>query len=54
MIPGETMDFIVMGAIFGFAAGISPGPLLTLVITETIKHNKTEGIKVALAPLITD
>jgi len=45
---------IVMGAIFGITAGISPGPLLTLVITETLTHNKTEGIKVAMAPLITD
>jgi len=35
-------------------AGISPGPLLTLVITETLKHNKKEGILVASAPLITD
>ena len=54
MISGETMNFVAMGAVLGFAAGISPGPLLTLVITETIKHNKTEGIKVALSPLITD
>ena len=43
-----------MGALFGLTAGISPGPLLTLVITETITHNKSEGIKVAFAPLITD
>ncbi len=43
-----------MGAVFGLTAGISPGPLLTLVISETIRHNKTEGIKIAVAPLITD
>ena len=43
-----------MGALFGLTAGISPGPLLTLVITETLTHNKTEGIKVAITPLITD
>lgn len=54
MISGESSDFIIMGAIFGFIAGISPGPLLTLVITETITHNKSEGIKIAIAPLITD
>lgn len=54
MISGETSDFIMMGAILGFTAGISPGPLLTLVITETITHGKTEGIKIAIAPLITD
>lgn len=43
-----------MGAVFGLTAGISPGPLLTLVISETLRHNKTEGIKIAVAPLITD
>lgn len=43
-----------MGAFFGIMAGISPGPLLALVISETITHNKRAGIKVALAPLITD
>jgi threonine/homoserine/homoserine lactone efflux protein len=43
-----------MGAVFGLTAGISPGPLLTLVISETLRHNKSEGVKIALAPLITD
>lgn len=54
MIPTETSGYILMGALFGFTAGISPGPLLTLVISETIKHGKKEGIKIALAPLISD
>ena len=39
---------------FGLAAGMSPGPLLTLVITETLQRSKVGGIKVAVAPLITD
>ena len=50
----ETVSFLFIGALFGLTAGISPGPLLTLVIAETLKHNKTEGIKVAIAPLLTD
>jgi threonine/homoserine/homoserine lactone efflux protein len=54
MISDGPLYFIIMGAIFGITAGLSPGPLLTLVITETIKHNKNEGIKIAIAPLITD
>jgi threonine/homoserine/homoserine lactone efflux protein len=45
---------VLMGAFFGLSAGISPGPLLTLVISETIKYNRKEGIKIAFAPLITD
>jgi len=54
-MPVDTsIPFLTMGAFFGLSAGISPGPLLTLVITETLKHNRKEGIKVAIAPLITD
>lgn len=50
----NTIFYLSMGAVFGLTAGISPGPLLTLVISETLRHNKTEGIKIAVAPLITD
>jgi threonine/homoserine/homoserine lactone efflux protein len=40
--------------VLGVTAGIYPGPLLTLVISETLKHDTRAGIKVAIAPLITD
>ncbi|OGW40026.1 MAG: hypothetical protein A2Y97_09780 [Nitrospirae bacterium RBG_13_39_12] len=50
----ESIPFLISGIIFGLAAGISPGPLLTLVISETLKHNKKEGIKVAIVPVLTD
>jgi threonine/homoserine/homoserine lactone efflux protein len=40
--------------VLGFSAGIAPGPLLTLVITQSLSHGIAEGIKVAVAPLITD
>jgi len=49
-----SLEFLITGTIFGLAAGISPGPLLTLVITETIRHGRRAGILVALAPLLTD
>jgi threonine/homoserine/homoserine lactone efflux protein len=45
---------LTAGAVLGLSAGFAPGPLLTLVITQTIKHDIKEGMKVALAPLITD
>jgi threonine/homoserine/homoserine lactone efflux protein len=38
----------------GFYAGFSPGPLLALVISQTIRHGSKEGAKVALAPILTD
>jgi len=46
--------FISAGVLLGLTSGLSPGPLLTLVLTQTIRHNRAEGIKVALSPLITD
>ena len=42
------------GLVFGLTAGISPGPLLALVISETIRNGFKAGLQVALAPLITD
>jgi len=38
----------------GLTAGFSPGPLSTLVITQTLRHGLKEGVKVAVAPLMTD
>ena len=54
MVLSSAIGTALMGAFFGLTAGISPGPLLTLVISETLRHGKKEGIKVAMAPLITD
>lgn len=42
------------GVVFGLSAGFSPGPLLLLVISQTIRHGIREGAKVALSPLVTD
>lgn len=45
---------LISGIILGLSAGLSPGPILTLVITQTLQHGIREGIKVACAPLLTD
>jgi threonine/homoserine/homoserine lactone efflux protein len=42
------------GVVYGLSAGFSPGPLLALVISQTLKHGIREGVKVAVAPLLTD
>jgi threonine/homoserine/homoserine lactone efflux protein len=42
------------GVAFGLSAGLTPGPLLALVIAQTLTHGPREGCKVALAPLLTD
>jgi threonine/homoserine/homoserine lactone efflux protein len=48
------VTFLTTGIILGLSAGIAPGPILALVISETLNHDKWAGIKVALAPIITD
>lgn len=50
----ELLGFLITGMILGFAAGISPGPLLALVFSETLRHGRKERIKIALSPLISD
>lgn len=50
----DSLPFLFTGILFGLVAGISPGPLLALVIAETLTHSRKEGILVALAPLVTD
>ena len=49
MIP-----FLLSGIVYGAAAGISPGPLLALVIRESFTYDVRAGIAAALAPLLTD
>lgn len=48
------IELLIAGMTLGFYAGFSPGPLLILVISQTLKHSYKEGIKVAFAPIITD
>lgn len=47
-------DFLTIGILLGLSAGLAPGPLLTLVISESLRHGIKAGVEVALAPLITD
>ncbi|MBU1056249.1 MAG: LysE family transporter [Proteobacteria bacterium] len=48
------LNFLTIGIILGLSAGFAPGPLLALVISETLQHDIKSGVKVALAPIITD
>ncbi len=45
---------LVAGVVLGLPAGLVPGPLLNLVITQTLRHGTREGLRVAIAPLLTD
>ncbi len=46
--------FLLMGSLLGLSAGLAPGPLLALVISETLAHDVRAGIRVALAPIFSD
>ena len=46
--------FLSAGITLGLSAGFSPGPLSTLVISHSFRYGTREGIKVAMAPFITD
>lgn len=46
--------YLLQGIVLGFAAGISPGPMLGLVISQTLRQGWRAGNLVALAPLFSD
>jgi threonine/homoserine/homoserine lactone efflux protein len=48
------MAELLAGMSLGFAAGVSPGPLLTLVIATALEHGPAAAIRVSFAPLVTD
>jgi threonine/homoserine/homoserine lactone efflux protein len=48
------LTFLVLGAGIGFIAGISPGPVLTLVVSETVRGGWLRGSAVAAGPLLAD
>lgn len=47
------INYFAMAAVFGLSAGFAPGPLFTLMLSETLQHGRAAGFKVALVPLLT-
>ena len=50
----KEITYIVSGIVFGLSGGFTPGPLMTLMISETLKYGTKEGLKIAVVPLISD
>jgi threonine/homoserine/homoserine lactone efflux protein len=48
------LEYLGIGLSLGVTAGLSPGPLMALMISETMRGGIARGIKVSLAPLFTD
>ncbi len=50
----EIAEDIAFGLFLGIAAAVSPGALLALLISETLRGNIKNGVLVSLSPIITD
>lgn len=48
------IEYLLQALGLGLAAGLLPGPMLGLVIRETLEHGRRAGYLVACAPLLTD
>lgn len=48
------LSLLATAFVLGLSGGLSPGPLLTLVISESLRHGVKGGIKISMAPLFTD
>ncbi|MFK8068523.1 MAG: LysE family translocator [Gammaproteobacteria bacterium] len=47
-------EYALAAFVFGLAAGFTPGPLSIIVIQQTLDHGLKNGIKAAIAPIISD
>ncbi|MCH7839495.1 MAG: LysE family translocator [Planctomycetes bacterium] len=50
----DALMFLAAGSTFGLAGGFSPGPTTTVVVSQTLRFGVLDGIKVAIAPALTD
>ena len=50
----ERAVFFASGSVFGLAGGLTPGPTTTLVVAQSVRFGFRDGLKVAIAPLLTD
>ncbi len=48
------MTYLLFGFSFGLSAGLAPGPLTALVMQRSLQGGFASGLRVALAPLLTD
>jgi threonine/homoserine/homoserine lactone efflux protein len=53
-VSNAALTAVASGLILGVGGGVAPGPLLTLVVSESLRRGARAGVAVACAPLITD
>ncbi len=54
LVEPSAWALVSAAVLMGLGEGLKPGPLNTLVISETLQHDWKAGMKVSLSPLITD
>jgi threonine/homoserine/homoserine lactone efflux protein len=50
----ETLTYIWKAVLLGIHAGFSPGPVSTMIITQSLLHGRRAGMKIATVPFLTD
>jgi len=50
----ESFSFLWKGILLGMHAGFAPGPVSTLLITESLRHGRRSGTRIAFVPILTD
>jgi threonine/homoserine/homoserine lactone efflux protein len=53
-MDSETFSYIWKAALLGIQAGVSPGPVTTMIISQSLLHGRRAGAKMALVPILTD
>jgi threonine/homoserine/homoserine lactone efflux protein len=53
-MPSAIAGYLGLGAGIGLAAGLSPGPILTLVVAETLRVGWLRGAAIGAGPLLAD
>ena len=48
------INFLGPGLLLGLAVALSPGPIMALLLSETLRHGVKGGLRIAVAPLFTD
>ena len=50
----SALDLLAVALTIGITGAVQPGPFTVLVISQSLRYGTREGLKIALAPLITD
>lgn len=53
-MDADALTFLWTGILLGMQAGFAPGPVSTLLITESLLHGRRSGMRIAFVPILTD